>query len=135
MPYHRGELAGRAQQQRGERAVLGVDIGPSEDGAFWLQCLRALVAPGPAGLQPVISDAHAGFTGAIAGVLGGASWQRCRVHVVRNVRALVPKAAGQMVGASICTVLAAPEAQQALAQWRKERDGLVADVVAVGELF
>jgi putative transposase len=60
--------------------VLGVDIGPREDGAFWLRFLRGLVARGLAGVQLVISDSHQGLKGAIAAVLQGASWQRCRTH-------------------------------------------------------
>src|SRR5215211_3840588 len=64
----------------GEREVLGLDVGPSEDGAFWLQFLRSLVARGLAGVHLVVSDAHQGLKGAIAAVLQGASWQRCRVH-------------------------------------------------------
>ena len=66
----------------GQREVLGVDVGPSEDGAFWLRFLRALVARGLTGVQLVISDSHQGLKGAIAAVLQGASWQRCRTHCV-----------------------------------------------------
>ena len=69
----------------GEREVLGLDVGPSEDGSFWLQFLRSLVARGLSGVRLVITDAHQGLKGAIAAVLHGASWQRCRVHFVRNV--------------------------------------------------
>src|SRR6476469_7615858 len=85
----------------GEREVLGLDVGPSEDGAFWLQFLRSLVARGLAGVKLVISDAHQGLKGAIAAVLQGAAWQRCRVHFVRNALALVPKGAAQLVAATI----------------------------------
>ncbi len=74
-----------------EREVLGLDLGPSEDGAFWLDFLRSLVARDLGGVQLVISDAHQGLKCAIAAVLIGAAWQRCRVHFVRNVLALVPK--------------------------------------------
>ncbi len=69
---------------QGEREVLGLDVGPSEDGAFWLSFLRSLVVRGLSGVRLVISDAHEGLTGAIAAVLQGASWQRCRVHFVRG---------------------------------------------------
>jgi transposase-like protein len=62
--------------------VLGVDVGPSEDGAFWLGFLRGLAARGLAGVQLVTSDSHQGLKGAIAAVLHGASWQRCRTHCV-----------------------------------------------------
>jgi putative transposase len=64
----------------GEREVLGLDVGPSEDGAFWPGFLRALVARGLGGVRLVVSDAHQGLKGAIAAVLHGAAWQRCRVH-------------------------------------------------------
>ncbi len=122
-------------RESGERAVLGLDIGPSEDGAFWLQFLRSLVARGLRGVQLVVSDAHAGLTSAIAAVLGGASWQRCRVHFVRNVLALVPKSAAQMVAASIRTVFAEPDAEQARAQWRKVRDSLAGRFPRVAALL
>ena len=107
----------------GEREVLGLDVGPSEDGAFWLQFLRALVARGLTGVQLVISDAHEGLKGAVTAVLGGATWQRCRVHFVRNCLALVPKAASQMVAATIRTVFVQPDAQSAREQWRRVADG------------
>lgn len=79
----------------GEREVLGLDVGPSEDGAFWVQFLRGLVARGLAGVQWVINDAHEGLKDALRAVLQGASWQRCRVHVMCNVLAYVPRAAAQ----------------------------------------
>ncbi|HET8645781.1 MAG TPA: IS256 family transposase, partial [Vicinamibacteria bacterium] len=107
----------------GQREVLGLDVGPSEDGAFWLQFLRSLVARGLAGVQLVTSDAHQGLKGAIAAVLQGASWQRCRVHFVRNALALVPKSAAQMVAATIRTVFVQPDVAGAREQWRRVADG------------
>jgi putative transposase len=68
----------------GQREVLGLDVGPSEDGACWLRFLRSLVARGLTGVQMVVSDAHQGLKGAIQAALHGASWQRCRVHTVRT---------------------------------------------------
>jgi transposase-like protein len=107
----------------GEREVLGLDVGPSEDGAFWLQFLRGLVARGLAGVQLVISDAHEGLKAAVAAVLQGAAWQRCRVHFVRNALALVPKAAAPMGAATIRTVFVQPDAPSAREQWRRVADG------------
>ena len=72
-----------------EREVLGVDVGPSEDGAFWTSFLRSLVARGLCGVRLVTSDAHRGLKGAIEAVLVGASWQRCRVHFMRNALSLI----------------------------------------------
>jgi putative transposase len=110
-------------RQSGEREVLGLDVGPSEDGAFWLAFLRSLVARGLTGVQLVISDAHQGLKGAIAAVLTGASWQRCRVHFVRNCLGLVPKAASQMVAATIRTVFVQPDVPSARETWRRVADG------------
>jgi transposase-like protein len=107
----------------GAREVLGVDVGPSEDGAFWLAFLRGLVARGLRGVRLATSDAHEGLRAAIAAVLHGASWQRCRVHFLRNALALVPKAAQQLVAATIRTVFAQPTAEAARQQWRTVADG------------
>jgi len=70
--------------QSGEREVLGFEVGPSEEGALWTSFLRSLVARGLSGVRLVTSDAHRGLKGAIEAVLQGASWQRCRVHFMRN---------------------------------------------------
>jgi transposase-like protein len=107
----------------GHREVLGLDVGPSEEEAFWAQFLRGFVTRGLTGVQLVTSDAHAGLKRAIAVVLVGASWQRCRVHFVRNALALVPKSAQQLVAATIRTVFAQPDAANACAQWRRVADG------------
>ena len=109
-------------REDGVREVLGVDIGPSEDGAFWLRFLRSLVARGLTGVQLVTSDAHEGLRQAIAATLHGASWQRCRVHFLRNALALVPKAAQALVAATIRTVFAQPTPEAARAQWRHVAD-------------
>jgi hypothetical protein len=95
----------------GRREVLGFDVGDSEDGAFWTAFLRGLKARGLAGVQLVISDAHTGLKAAIASVLIGASWQRCRVHFMRNVLAVVPKGNAEMVAAAIRTIFAQPDAE------------------------
>ncbi len=107
----------------GEREVLGVDVGPSEEGAFWQQFLRSLVARGLRGVQLVISDSHEGLKGAIASVLHGASWQRCKVHFLRNALSYVPKAAQGLVATTIRTVFAEPDPTRARVQWRHVADG------------
>src|SRR5487761_1713327 len=94
----------------GTREVLGIDIGDSEDAAFWTQFLQGLRGRGLSGVQLVISDAHLGLKAAIAKVFPGASWQRCRVHFMRNVLVKVPRAQQQMVAAMIRTVFAQPDA-------------------------
>jgi len=94
----------------GDREVLGLAVGDSEDGAFWTAFLRSLRARGLAGVRLVISDAHEGLKSAIAAVLLGSAWQRCRVHFLRNVLARIPKGSAEMVLAAIRTVFAQPDA-------------------------
>ena len=94
----------------GHREVLGVDVGDSEDGAFWTAFLRSLKARGLAGVKLVIADAHLGLGQAARAVVLGAGIQRCRVHFMRNVLAAVPKPNGEMVAALIRTIFAQPNA-------------------------
>ena len=119
----------------GEREVLGFDVGPSEDGSFWTSFLRSLVARGLSGVRLVTSDAHRGLKGAVEAVLVGASWQRCRVHFMRNALSLVPKAAQQMVGATIRTVFAQPDAASARQQWRRVAEGFRTRFSRLAELM
>jgi putative transposase len=119
----------------GEREVLGLDVGPSEDGAFWTSFVRSLVARGLSEVRLVTSDAHRGLKGAIEAVLQGASWQRCRVHFMRNALSLVPKAAQQMVGATIRTVFAQPDVASAKEQWRRVADGFRSRFPKLSELM
>ena len=119
----------------GEREVLGLDVGPSEDGAFWLQFLRSLVARGLAGVKLAISDAHQGLKRAIEAVLQGASWQRCRVHFMRNALALVPKATASMVAATIRTVFVQPDPANAREQWQRVIDNLRSSFPRLAQLL
>jgi transposase-like protein len=95
----------------GGREVLGLEVGDSEDGAFWTAFLRSLRARGLAGVRLVISDAHEGLKQAITAVLLGSTWQRCRTHFMRNVLARVPKGSAEMVAAAIRTIFAQPDAE------------------------
>ncbi len=128
-------IAVGVKAETGEREVLGVDVGPSEDGAFWTSFLRSLVVRGLSGVRLVTSDAHRGLKSAVEVVLVGASWQRCRVHFMRNALSLVPKAAQQMVGATIRTVFAQPDAASAREQWRRVSDGFRSRFSRLSELM
>ncbi len=94
----------------GNREVLGLAVGDSEDKAFWTSFLRSLRARGLSGVRLVISDAHEGLRASIEAVMLGAAWQRCRVHFMRNVLCRVPKGSQEMVAAAIRTVFAQPDA-------------------------
>lgn len=111
-------------RQDGEREILGFDLGMSEDGPFWMEFLRKLVARGLKGVQLAISDAHEGLRNAIAQVLQGASWQRCRVHFMRNVLSQVTKSSQPMVSSVIRTIFAQPNQQAAREQLRLVVDQL-----------
>jgi putative transposase len=100
----------------GDREVLGVEVGDSEDGAFWTAFLKGLRARGLGGVQLVISDHHLGLKQAIESVFIGSTWQRCRVHFMRNVLARVPKASTEMVAAAIRTIFAQPDAEHVRSQ-------------------
>ncbi len=102
--------------RNGDREVLGVAVGDSEDGAFWTAFLQGLRARGLHGVQLVISDHHLGLKAAIASVFIGSAWQRCRVHFMRNVLSRVPKASAEMVAAAVRTIFAQPDADHVRSQ-------------------
>jgi putative transposase len=120
----------------GHREILGVDVLTTEDGAGWTAFLRDLVARGLGGVQLVVSDAHAGLREAVAAVLPGASWQRCRTHFIRNLLTRVPKSAQGLVATLVRSVFAQPDAASTLAQHARvveqlqERFPAAADLLA-----
>lgn len=103
----------------GVRDVLGVAVEASEDLERWRGFLQDLVARGVRGVRLVISDAHPGLKQAIREIFVGASWQRCRVHFLRNVLACVPKSSQAMVAATVRTIFTQPDRQTAQAQLRQ----------------
>jgi putative transposase len=107
----------------GTREVLGMTVGPSEAEPFWTEFLRSLSHRGLRGVKLVISDAHVGLKAAISKVFK-ATWQRCRVHFMRNALAYAGKGQRQMVLALINTVFAQDTAEAAAAQWRVVADQL-----------
>ncbi len=100
-------------RETGEREVLSFEVGASETEEFWVSFLRELVRRGLKGVQLVISDAHEGLKAAASQVLVGATWQRCRVHFMRNVLAHVPKREKSVVAAALRTIFAQPDREAA----------------------
>jgi len=107
----------------GRREVLGMDIGPSEAETFWTAFLRKLARRGLRGVKLVISDAHEGIKAAVSKVFN-ATWQRCRVHFMRNALAYAGKSGKRVVSAFIATAFAQDNADAAKTQWRKVADQL-----------
>lgn len=132
--YHKVRIDGRVVSQAtvvaigvtldGERQVLGIDVGASEDRGFWTAFLRSLVKRGLTGVRLVISDAHEGLKQAISTVLSGAAWQRCRVHFMRNLLATVPQAMREPIAAIVRTIFAQPDHASAMTQLYKVSEGL-----------
>lgn len=108
----------------GRREVLGLEIGASEAETFWVGFLRKLARRGLRGVKLVVSDAHEGLKAAIAKVLTGAAWQRCRVHFMRNVLAHAGRQGRRVVSAFVATAFAQDDAEAARQQWRKVADQL-----------
>ena len=107
----------------GRREVLGMDIGPSEAETFWTAFLRKLARRGLRGVKLVVSDAHEGIKAAVAKVLT-ATWQRCRVHFMRNALAHAGRSGRRVVSAFIATAFAQDDAEAARQQWRRVADQL-----------
>jgi len=105
-----------AVSAEGHREILGLDTFTAEDGAAWTQFLRDLSARGLSGVKLVISDDHKGLVGAIAAVLPGAAWQRCRTHFMRNALCRVPRSAQPFVATLVRTIFAQPSAEEVQAQ-------------------
>lgn len=97
----------------GKREIVGLHIGPSEAEPFWMSFLRDLVHWGLTGVKLVISDAHEGLKAAITRTLS-ATWQRCRVHAMRNALAYVPKGQHTMVAAATRRTFIQPDHESAV---------------------
>lgn len=112
-----------AVDSEGRREIIGLSIGPSEAEPFWSSFLKSLVRRGLKGVKLVISDAHEGLKLAITRVLK-ATWQRCRVHWIRNALAHVPKGQHTMVAAALRQAFLQPDAEAARQTWRHVADQL-----------
>ena len=107
----------------GRREVLGLAVGPSEAETFWTDFLRSLARRGLRGVKLVTSDAHEGIKASVSKIMN-CTWQRCRVHFMRNVMAHAGKSGRAMVSAFIGTAFAQDDAGAAKAQWRGVADQL-----------
>ena len=107
----------------GRREVLGMGVGPSEAETFWTEFLRGLARRGLRGLKLVISDSHEGIKAAVSKVFC-ATWQRCRVHFMRNLLAHSGKSGRRVVSAFVATAFAQETPETAKTQWQQVADQL-----------
>lgn len=105
----------------GRREVLGMEVGTCEAEPIWTEFLRKLTRRGVRGVKPVVSDAHEGIKASVSKVLS-ATWQRCRVHFMRNALAHAGKSGRRVVSAFIATAFAKDTPETASAQWRNVAD-------------
>jgi putative transposase len=131
----RAVVVATAVASDGNREVLDVAVGDSEDEVFWTEFLRRLRQRGLTGVRLVISDAHSGLKRAISRTLVGAAWQRCRVHLMRNLLAKVPRAHAEMVAATVRTIFAQPDETSTRRQLRAVADTLRVSHPAVVDLL
>jgi putative transposase len=129
-----GRIIAVAVNGDGRREVLGIDIGPSEAETFWTAFLRKLTRRGLRGVKLVISDAHEGIKAAVAKVLN-ATWQRCRVHFMRNALAHAGRQGRRVVSAFIATAFAQNDAEAARTQWRIVADQIRPKVPKLAQLM
>jgi putative transposase len=119
----------------GTREVLGTAVGDSESYEFWREFLASLKARGLTGVHLVISDAHAGLKAAVAQQFTGSSWQRCRVHFMRNLHTAVSAKHAPAVTAAVKTIFAHTDAGEIAAQWDRVADTLAASFPKVAAMM
>ena len=119
----------------GTREVLGTAVGDSESFDFWREFLVGLKARGLSGVHLVISDAHSGLKAAVVQQFTGASWQRCRVHFMRNVGSAVTSKQVPPVMAAIKTIFAHTDPEAVAAQWDQVADTLAKSFPKVASMM
>ena len=119
----------------GTREILGCDVGDSESEEFWQRFCASLRQRGLSGVRLVVADAHSGLAAAAKRWFQGAGRQRCRVHFIRNLLAVVPKTHQQMAAALFRTIFAQPDAEAVDAAWEQVRDQLDASFPKAGPLM
>jgi putative transposase len=119
----------------GTREVLGTAVGDSESFEFWREFLASLRARGLSGVHLVISDAHAGLKAAVAQQFTNSSWQRCRVHFMRNLHTAVSAKHAPAVTAAVKTIFAHTDPVEVGAQWDRVADTVAGSFPKVADMM
>ena len=108
--------------EEGHREVLAVEPMAEESEASYTEVFRKLKERGMATPRLVVSDAHTGLVLAIRKEFPGASWQRCKVHFMRNILAHVPQRDKETFALELKEIWLAPDGDEA----RKRADRFIA---------
>lgn len=119
----------------GTREVLGTAVGDSESFEFWREFVASLKARGLSGVHLVVSDAHSGLKAAVMQQFTGASWQRCRVHFMRNLQGAVSSKHVPPVMAAVKTIFAHTDPAEVAAQWDQVVDTLASSFPKVAVMM
>jgi transposase-like protein len=109
----RAALIAVGVNDKGHREVLGLALGDSESFTSWDDLLKELKGRGLKGVSYVVSDDHTGLARAIQKNLQGAVWQRCQVHLMRNVLGHSPSKLRSEVAHEVKLILLAPDMDEA----------------------
>lgn len=122
--------------EEGTREVLAIEPMLEESKESYTQLFDKLKERGLQMPSLVISDAHSGLIAAIQKNFPGASWQRCKVHFMRNILARIPHKSKESFAADLKQIWLAPDAKAA----RKRADSLTKeyekrfpDAIRIGE--
>ncbi len=121
--------------REGRREILGAEVITCEDEAGWASFLRSLKERGARGVRLVVSDAHPGLKKAVASVFPGASWQRCRVHFLKNLLCRIPRRDQERVADLVRSIFAQPSATTARLQLRSVAGQLEKDYPGAAEML
>lgn len=96
-----------------KREILGLKIGHAESEANWSEFFESLISRGLQSPNLVISDAHQGLKNAIDKKFIGTSWQRCTVHMLRNMIEKLPKKDSADARLELSSIFRAPSIEEA----------------------
>lgn len=132
----RGVVTAIACGDDGSRRFVGFDVVDTESAASWKAFLRGLRKRGVTGVRCVVSDDHEGLVQAIAEVFQGAAWQRCIVHLERNVAGWFPKKEDKAVAtAAMKAVFAERDPRLVRAAYRQAAERIAQLKARAGELL
>jgi len=122
-------LVALAFKSDGTREIVGFNVYDAEDNYSWNNFLENLKSRGLNSVEMIISDSHKSIRKAIAKVYPDAAWQRCQVHLLRNIVDEIPQKYKQGITTELRTLFTAKTVEEA----RKIKDEIVSEYEPVAE--